>query len=206
MNDGKPTCLWNTRTPQYTKETVDFLKTLMTEAKISNQIRRDIQRNVQNGQPLPSKFPGSKQNHTRKPSHPMERRQVRPGLRTRETIIASGAYDMPKPKPLPLLKDRQVEKERLANIFAYGTDLAKEFEKFKAQKARRREAAAKSEQVEIDRFDELFEELKDRKRFLDEMYELGRGREYAPMIETEISQIIREMELIDKKKSVEGKT
>ncbi|BHF83108.1 hypothetical protein SprV_0802625000 [Sparganum proliferum] len=87
-----------------------------------------------------------------------------------------------------ILKDRQLEKERLANIFAYRTDLAKEFEKFKAQKARRREAAAKSEQVEIDRFDELFEELKDRKRFLDEMYELGRGREYAPMIETEISQ------------------
>nr|VZI49076.1 unnamed protein product [Spirometra erinaceieuropaei] len=47
MNNGKPTCLWNTRTPQYTKETIDFLKTLMTEAKISNQIRRDIQRNVQ---------------------------------------------------------------------------------------------------------------------------------------------------------------
>ncbi|VDL92148.1 unnamed protein product [Schistocephalus solidus] len=88
-----------------------------------------------------------------------------------------------------LLKDREVEKERLSNIFAYGSDLAKEFEKFKAEKARRREAATKSEQVEIDRFDELFEELKDRQRFLDEMYKLGRGREYAPMIETEISQV-----------------
>jgi len=41
-------------------------------------------------------------------------------------------------------------------------------------------------------------EIEERKSFLEEMEKLGQGKHYRPIISSQISQLIREMEVIDK--------
>ena len=47
------------------------------------------------------------------------------------------------------------------------------------------------------------DEIQERKEFLDKMTALGKGKSYKTLIETEISQRIREMEKIDKERTRE---
>ena len=44
-------------------------------------------------------------------------------------------------------------------------------------------------------------EIEERKRFLANMEKIGQGKEYRAIISTQISGLIREMELIDKKRT-----
>ncbi|RUS87767.1 hypothetical protein EGW08_004513 [Elysia chlorotica] len=90
------------------------------------------------------------------------------------------------------------EKEKLANIMAYGEDQPR--------------IPMKNIRVRLeplsplpDRFDELQKEIKDRQEFLKDMEAIGKGEQYRGIIATEISQKVREMELIDKKRSLELK-
>ncbi|EUB58742.1 V-type proton ATPase proteolipid subunit [Echinococcus granulosus] len=114
-------------------------------------------------------------------------------LRTRDEIIASGAYEIPKPRLAKEFKSREEEKERLASIFAYGEDLKIE----KTRSAR----TAEEKSACISRFDELFDELRDRQTFLEEMRRLGKAADYKTQIQSEISQIVHEMEEIDKREN-----
>uniref|UniRef100_A0A0R3TKU6 Rbsn domain-containing protein n=1 Tax=Rodentolepis nana TaxID=102285 RepID=A0A0R3TKU6_RODNA len=109
-------------------------------------------------------------------------------LRSREAIIASGAYDPPKYRPIKDFSNRDQEKNRLASIFAFGEDLTK----------KKIQDGEKSPSPKLSRFDELFNELQDRQSFLEEMRSLGKSSAYDSQIQSEISQIIKEMELIDK--------
>ena len=45
------------------------------------------------------------------------------------------------------------------------------------------------------------EEIEERRQFLEEMESLGRGGEYRSRILTEISQRVRELELLDRERS-----
>lgn len=56
---------------------------------------------------------------------------------------------------------------------------------------------------ELDRFDELVKEIQDRKEFLAAMEALGQGKQYRGIILAEISQKLREMEDIDRRRSKE---
>lgn len=56
---------------------------------------------------------------------------------------------------------------------------------------------------ELDRFDELVKEIQDRKEFLAAMETLGQGKQYRGIILAEISQKLREMEDIDRRRSKE---
>nr|XP_046168006.1 UPF0193 protein EVG1-like [Oncorhynchus gorbuscha] len=58
---------------------------------------------------------------------------------------------------------------------------------------------------ERDRFQEVLDEIEERKEFLEEMTALGKGKQYRN-INTEISQKIRELEVIDKARSAELRT
>ncbi|KAM3172092.1 hypothetical protein ACTXT7_015270 [Hymenolepis weldensis] len=108
------------------------------------------------------------------------------GLRSRQAIIASGAYDPPKYRPI---KDQ--EKNRLVSIFAFGEDLGK----------KKLQDKEETPVPKLSRFDELFNELEDRQSFLEEMRSLGKAYAYEGQIQSEISQIIKEMEQIDKRES-----
>nr|XP_008118507.1 PREDICTED: UPF0193 protein EVG1 isoform X2 [Anolis carolinensis] len=95
-------------------------------------------------------------------------------------------------------RDLEKEKERLQNILATGKDK-------KMKKPQKQPVKVEEEVPELDRFDELVNEIQDRQKFLAEMEGLGQGKLYHGMILTEISQKLHEMELIDKQRSTELK-
>ncbi|KAL5106528.1 V-type proton ATPase 21 kDa proteolipid subunit [Taenia crassiceps] len=135
------------------------------------------------GQPLPSDFKASSNPNT-------SRRTCLGALRTHDKIIASGAYEVPKFRPTKDFYSRDQEKDRLASILAYGGD-------FKSEKVGSTKTT-EEKSVRINRFDELFVELQDRRVFLEEMRSLGKAADYEAQIQSEIAQIIREMEEVDK--------
>lgn len=114
------------------------------------------------------------------------------GLRTFDDIVQSGAYAQPEfhPKPIKIRPDD--EKDRLANLMAYGVD---------PNQMPMKNVETPPNKGKIDRFDELLFEIDERREFLRQMTELGKRREYQQMIEQEIGDKIREMETIDRQRS-----
>ncbi|XP_014666460.1 PREDICTED: UPF0193 protein EVG1-like isoform X2 [Priapulus caudatus] len=87
------------------------------------------------------------------------------------------------------------EKERLQNLMTYGQDSIPQ-------------SAPKpviEPQLGNDRFEELEEEIKERREFLEDMQHLGQRSKYSAAINAEISMKIREMEVLDKKRTAELK-
>ncbi|NWW24736.1 EVG1 protein, partial [Falcunculus frontatus] len=121
---------------------------------------------------------------------------ARPLLRPAEVCRAGDAYTREKFKPQPT-RDLEKEKRRLQNILATGKDeVEDEVEQMLIQKKDK-------EIAEPDRFEELINEIQERREFLTEMEALGQGRKYQGIVLTEISQKLHEMEIIDKKRSEE---
>ena len=67
---------------------------------------------------------------------------------------------------------------------AFGTDI----EPIRVHPAHRVDEGRQKEE-EVDRFDEILQEITERKEFLDEMESLGQGQQYRGKIMTEISQV-----------------
>ncbi|CAI9585889.1 unnamed protein product [Staurois parvus] len=190
---------WNSPKPaQYSKETQDLLKVMMQESKLTNFQQRQIRERLQNGDTLPVLCHPSSSLAQHKPptseSTPKKKTitNARSGLRPAEKCRAGDAYSREKFQPRPT-RDLNKEKRRLQSIMATGKDLPDI-----------PQAPVQIEETEIeerDRFDELVEEIQERWDFLTEMEALGRGRQYYNNINTEISQKLREMEIIDKQRS-----
>ncbi|ELU02060.1 hypothetical protein CAPTEDRAFT_165907 [Capitella teleta] len=198
--------MWNTPKAGYSAQTQKLLKDMMQESKLNNFQKRQLNKVVSDGSNLPSScHPTS----SAKPRlHPQPRPQskvINPRehsvqIRTKEEIESTGAYEREQFIPMPMSRYRgfyEEDKIRLANMMAYGEDLPPK----NVKKAR---AMGKPKpQPKVDRFDELEKEVEERRSFLEEMVSLGKGHEYKAIIETEISRLIRDMELIDKKRSDE---
>eukprot|EP00794_Sanderia_malayensis_P008880 gene8880-9830_t len=125
-------------------------------------------------------------------------RSLQSGKRKKDVIDALNeqqSKDTYKPSPGKIITDK--DKEKLQNMMAYGKD----HEKI-ARKQPVKRVAEKTD-VDKDRFDEVMEEIEERRRFLDEMEAIGQGAKYKSVIATEISQKIRELEVIDKERSSE---
>ncbi|NWV60756.1 EVG1 protein, partial [Malurus elegans] len=121
---------------------------------------------------------------------------ARPLLRPAKVCQAGDAYTREKFKPQPI-RDLEKEKRRLQNILATGKDEVEDkMEQVFVQKK-------EDEIAEHDQFEELMNEIQERREFLAEMEALGQGKEYEGIILTEISQKMHEMEIIDKKRSEE---
>uniref|UniRef100_A0A8C9MM02 EVG1 protein n=1 Tax=Serinus canaria TaxID=9135 RepID=A0A8C9MM02_SERCA len=88
-------------------------------------------------------------------------------------------------------------KRRLQKILALGKDEVED--KVEQAFVRKKE----EEIAEPDRFEELMNEIQERRDFLAEMEALGQGKKYQGIVLTEISQKLHEMEIIDKKRSEE---
>ncbi|NXU79179.1 EVG1 protein, partial [Oreotrochilus melanogaster] len=124
---------------------------------------------------------------------------ARPHLRPAKVCQAGDAYAREKFKPRAG-RDLEKEKQRLQNILATGKEVVEE------DKVKQTLVPKKEEEIaEPDRFEELVNEIQERREFLAEMEALGQGKKYRSIVLTEISQKIREMEIIDKKRSEEMK-
>jgi len=118
------------------------------------------------------------------------------GVRSKEQMEAMGAFVKPEYVPARGSTRSAREKEKLANIMAYGKDQPR-------IPMKNIQVRLESPEPEPDRFDELQSEVRERQDFLKEMEQMGKGGEYRGMIAAEISQKVREMELIDKKRTAE---
>jgi len=202
--------LWTSHSAPVSKETQNLLKVMMEESKLTNFQRRQLQENMKKGESLPVACnPTTSRNgrvqprSTPKKSLPkvMNARHLSGGKRPKEAIDiqqSSVPQEIYKPPPGKLISEK--DKRRLQNVMAYGED-GKNIEDVPRQK--KPSPREMVQEKEVDRFDEVLQEIEDRKAFLDEMEELGQGKQYRTIISTEISQKIRELELIDKERSKE---
>ncbi|XP_033018954.1 UPF0193 protein EVG1 isoform X1 [Lacerta agilis] len=189
---------------EYSQETQKLLKVMMQESKLTSFQQRHLTNCIKRGDSLPDKcYPtSSKEPELPKPVSPPKvflsiSPYGRPHLRPAAMCRAGDAYTREKFRP-QATRDLEKEKERLQNIFATGKD--------KVEKKPKKEPVKVEEKVpEPDRFEELVNEVQDRKRFLEEMEALGQDKFYRGIILTEISQKVREMEIIDKQRSAELK-
>ncbi|CAH1154489.1 unnamed protein product [Phaedon cochleariae] len=171
----------------YNPETKKFLQLLMDESKLTMMQRNKINYNLRNGEPLPGTIKHHHQN-----TH-MPEITLRPNSskrRSRESIINSGAYQVEKFLSNVPVMDREKEKEKLQNRMAFNKDV-------KVSEARFfRKQASKEDSEEVNRFDELVREIKEREDWLKEMEEMGRGNQYKQIIEQQIQEKVREMNML----------
>ncbi|BFZ03503.1 hypothetical protein BsWGS_06542 [Bradybaena similaris] len=195
---------WNAPKVVYSKQTHDLLKDMMKESRLTNFQQRHIERTLKEGGNLPTNVPptSSKCRSLKcKPQAPLPKvlnpRVCSGGIRSKNTMQAMGAFEKPEYTPSVTCTRSTREKEKLANIMAYGED--KPPIQVKSSKVVKIETPPPLP----DRFDELQNEIKERQDFLKEMEALGQGDKYRSIIATEISQKVREMEIIDRKRSLE---
>jgi len=204
-NGFTPKGFWSTAPKgPVSKETQELLKVMMAESRLTAFQRRQLAEAAKSGGSLPSKCdPTSsapaKQQEVPKPvkEHIINPRNCDRGIRLQEEIVQSGAYDREQYRTIPCSIRTDKDKEKFANMMAYGMDLDPN------KKARPRTPSPVPLEEEKDRFQELVEEIQERKEFLDKMTSLGQGKQYKTLIQTEISQRIREMEVIDRQRTLQ---
>ncbi|KAM9388142.1 UPF0193 protein EVG1 [Phaethornis superciliosus] len=190
---------------RYSSGTRELLRVMMEESKLTCFQRRYLMDCVERGDTLPLRChpTSSKEPDSAVPAFSPGVCQpcklpARPQLRPAKVCQAGDAYAREKFKPRAG-RDLEKEKQRLQNILATGKDVLED-------KVKQTVVPKKEEEIpEPDRFEELVNEIQERREFLAEMEALGQGKKYRSIILTEISQKMREMEIIDKKRSEEMK-
>ncbi|NWQ81293.1 EVG1 protein, partial [Columbina picui] len=178
---------------------------MMEESKLTGFQRRYLMDCVKRGDTLPLRCHPTSSEEPAPPvpvfspavSQP-SRLSAKPHLRPAKVCQAGDAYVREKFRP-EATRDLEKEKQRLQNILATGKDKDVVKHKVKQMPVRTKE----EEIPEPDRFEELLNEVQERKEFLAEMEALGQGKKYRSIILTEISQKMREMEILDKARSEE---
>ncbi|XP_028829240.1 UPF0193 protein EVG1 [Denticeps clupeoides] len=183
--------LWDCpRAAHYSGETQKMLELMMQESRLTRFQQRQISKQVSKGGSLPLTC-----HPTSSPAQPKVDQALKAAPRQPRTsqrrsaamCSAAGNYTREQFRAGPT-RDLEKEKEHLQNLFATGQKEPKANEVHKP-----------SDDGEVkDRFQEVLDEIEDRKLFLEEMSSLGHGHLYHNIINTEISQKIRELELIDK--------
>ncbi|XP_020309392.1 UPF0193 protein EVG1 [Oncorhynchus kisutch] len=196
--------LWNCpRRTQYSKEIQDMLKLMMQESRLTNFQQRQLNDKLKKGSALPltcnptSSAPPSlpkpkvlKNSTNRTPAKPLRR--------TADNCSSGDNYTRDRFRP-SATRDLEKEKRRLQNILATGQE--------EPRPSRPRNISLdQGPEEERDRFQEVLDEIEERKEFLEEMTALGKGKQYRNIINTGISQKIRELEVIDKARSAELRT
>lgn len=197
---------WSQPQAQYSASTHKLLKEMMQESKLTNFQQRHLEKSLRGGGSLPTQCAPTSSTKKKPASAPkkeskvLNARNYKPVIRTKQQMEDMGAFDKPDYTPMPNTKgkDNERQKDRLANIMAFGEDIDP-----KKKKQMARPKGPVNDEPDIDRFDELQLEIDERRNFLSEMEKHGQGAKFRPLIETEISQKIREMELIDKKRTAE---
>ncbi|XP_032543778.1 UPF0193 protein EVG1 [Chiroxiphia lanceolata] len=188
------------RSAQYSTGTRELLRAMMEELKLTHSQRRYLMDCVKRGNALPLQWPSTSSKQPVPASSPPacrpSRLPARPHLRPAKVCQAGDAYTREKFKPQPT-RDLEKEKQRLQNILATGKEEVED-------EVERVLVRTKEEEIpEPDRFEELVNEIQDRREFLAQMEALGQDKEYKGIVLAEISQKMHEMEIIDKKRSDE---
>ncbi|XP_071359804.1 UPF0193 protein EVG1 [Trachinotus anak] len=191
--------LWNNpRATPYSKETQDMLRIMMQESRLTNRQKKQINECLKNGAALPL-APGPIPSPS--PPQPKTSKSVqkclpaKPQRRSAESCRSGNSYVREKFHPTPT-RDLEKEKRRLQNILATGEE-----EPTAASSQNFHTCLNPGVMEERDPYQEVLDEIEDRRQFLADMASLGQERQYINIINTEISQKIRELEALDKARS-----
>ncbi|KAI6660412.1 hypothetical protein LOD99_13998 [Oopsacas minuta] len=192
--------MFSRTTPAYSKDTQDLLKVMMEESKLTLFQQRQIKDKLKSGSSLPTTVnPTSSKSTVSKAKLPRQSKSKLYSKRSKDVIERLQSEDTETellPRPCKPGRDTKLEKEKLQNIMAFGDALHED--KFSDQiKALRRETCD-SDDVTIDKFDEVMDEIRERQDFLNCVNKHGADREVQHKILTEISQRVREIKQIDK--------
>ncbi|XP_013773071.1 UPF0193 protein EVG1-like isoform X1 [Limulus polyphemus] len=191
----------------YSQTTQDLVKALMDEAKLSVRLQEGVTKCMKDGRSLfcanlqehnLSRYKRNKNPVIRTPKDCL-RNTISCGLRSRKSIEESGAYEREKFKPSPSLVRPPKEKERFQNLMAYGIEQEPE----KNPNSLKLETMKGRANIKEDIFDEVLNEIMERRKFLEDMKQLGHEKYYSDMIQFQISQKIKELEAIDQKRMKE---
>ncbi|XP_074546046.1 UPF0193 protein EVG1 [Halichoeres trimaculatus] len=188
--------LWsNPRVTQHSRETQDMLKLMRQESKLNNLQRKKTNEGLRNGTPLQltSDPTLSASPPKAKPCRPAQKGfPGMPQRRSAESCRSGDSYTREKFRPGPT-RDLEKEKRRLQNILATGQEEPKA--------AISQKVSACQEPEEKDRCLEVLDEIEERRQFLADMASLGQEQQYINLINSEISQKIRELEMLERKPS-----
>lgn len=167
-----------------------MLSLMKQESRLTNLQRKQINKCPKNRAALPV---------TSDPTPPstscksvQKRRPCLSQKRSAESCRSGNSYMREKFHPGPT-RDLEKEKRRLQNILATGKEENSAVSSHKAPACRDPEVSE-----EDDRYLEVLNEIEERRQFLADMASLGQETNYIDIINTEISQKIRELEVLDK--------
>ncbi|XP_049428255.1 UPF0193 protein EVG1 isoform X2 [Epinephelus fuscoguttatus] len=188
--------LWNNpRATQYSKETQDMLRLMMQESRLTNVQRKQLNKSLKNAAALQLT---SDPTSSASPSQPKTSKSVpmflpgRTQKRTAESCRSGNNYVREKFTPGPT-RDLEKEKRRLQSILATGKEEPTAASSQKVPACQNPDASE-----EKDRYQEVLDEIEERRQFLADMASLGQEAQYIGIINTEISQRIRELQLLEK--------
>ncbi|XP_056136490.1 UPF0193 protein EVG1 [Lampris incognitus] len=194
--------LWSCpRASQYSKETQEMLRIMMQESKLTNFQQRQIKDCLNKGAALPVNCDVRSRARPPRPAEGLipcglKGLPARPQRRSAESCRSGDGYSRERFHPRPT-RDLEEEKRRLQYIMSNGK------EKPKPKPPERAPPHQIPDAVERDRFQEVLDEIEERRIFLEDMTALGQGKHYHNLINSEISQRIRELELMDESRSAE---
>ncbi|KAM9769851.1 UPF0193 protein EVG1 isoform 1-T4 [Menidia menidia] len=184
---GAANGLWNSPRPQCSKEAQDLLRVIKEESRLTNLKRKEVVRSSEGEAALPRAVVCT--DFVQRPP------SLRPLRRSAESCQSGNSYEREMFRPGPA-RDLEKEKRRLQSIFATGKE--------ESRVPKKPPASSQPEaSEERDRYQEIMMEIEERKQFLADMAALGQEREYAIIINTQISQRIRELEQLKRKKDPE---
>ncbi|XP_063333392.1 UPF0193 protein EVG1 [Pelmatolapia mariae] len=182
--------LWNSpRATQFSKETQDTLRLLKQESRVTSLKRKQINKQPKNETALPFTFDPAQSS----PGKSVQKHwPVHTQKRTAEACRSGNSYEREKFRPGPT-RDLEKEKTKLQNIFAHGTEQPGAGSSQKPPQHQSSEVPKK-----MDRYQEVLNEIQERRQFLEDMASLGQEKDYIDIINTEISQKLRELEIMEK--------
>lgn len=187
---------WNgTRPITYSQEAQELLKSLMQESHLPNIQKRQIRKCLKNGFPLhlacvstsssPPPPPQKKTCASSSRGFPCKSQK-----RSMEQCRAGDSYVREKFRPGPT-RDLEKEKQRFQRILEMGKDVP-------AVQLDQTPAHTEEAPQEKERYEEILEEIEERQHFLEDMASFGQEKHYVNIINTEISQRLRELKLHDR--------
>ncbi|XP_017548472.1 UPF0193 protein EVG1 isoform X1 [Pygocentrus nattereri] len=188
---------------KYSGETTQLIQMMMRDSGLTSFQQRQINSQLKKGGALPLVCNPTS---SAPPCHPQPQFSVsngpvlsaRPQRRSAEECRAGENYTREKYRP-SATRDLEKEKHRLQSILATGQEEPQ-------PSLSHQQPTERGEGRETDRFQEVLDEIEERRQFLEEMNALGRGQHYQHIINSQISQKIRELELIDRRRSEELRT
>ncbi|KAF7711223.1 hypothetical protein HF521_000234 [Silurus meridionalis] len=192
--------LWDCPRFKYSKETQELLQVMMQESRLTTFQQRHINNQLKTGGTLPVTCHPTSSTTPVQPELRISKGPVlsfRSQKRRAEQCSAGDNYTRERFRP-SATRDLEKEKRRLQNIFATGQEETPPLPS-------RTRPANRTEDTETDRFQEILNEIEERRQFLEDMNALGKGNQYHHIINSEISQKIRELEVIDRVRSEELK-